>query len=407
MKNHNAGAAFLTPDANGWRVRLADGAAQTAKSLEEAAQVIPAEQRIHLALPGNAVLLERLTFPATDREELAGMLQLQLEKTLPYPLDEVSSDFEVIRQSDTESTLLSVAANTHRLDELCQPLRNRARLPQKITLYAMHVAAAAPPDQVVCCFWPEEEQLEFAICENGKLGFAYTFPQQDAESLLAELPQILLSAEMEGVPTTFQSIRVERGCAHLITPLTEFFGQPVSEISFDSTPLPEAGANLLPSAWQAETRRMERSVSLKNRLQLAAVAYLVIVAIAFVYLAWMKSRVQKLESQIAQLQPQLELSEARKARWEALLPAFYPPRFTVEILYHLFNNLPSPEVHFTAFDYSLGQFMIEGEAPSANLAIDYIDKLKAEKGLEAFRIESGQPSILPNGSAHFRIFGKL
>ncbi|HEX5177444.1 MAG TPA: pilus assembly protein PilM [Chthoniobacteraceae bacterium] len=406
MKKDSAGAAFLTPDANGWRVRLADGVSQNARSLEEAAQVIPADQRIHLALPGNLVVLERLTFPSTDRDELAGMLQLQLEKTLPYPLEEVSSDFEVIRQSETESTLLSVATNTHRLDELCQPFRNRARLPQKITLYAMHVAAAAPADQVVACFWPEEGQLQFAICENGKLGFAYTFPQADADSLLAELPQVLLSAEMEGVPTTFQSIRVERDCAQLNAPLADFFGQPISELSFPS-PLPEAGANLLPEAWQTETRRLARNASLKNRLQLAAVAYLVLVAVAFVYLAWMKSRVQKLEAQIALLQPQLELSEARKARWEALLPAFDPSRFTVEILYHLFTNLPSQEVHFTAFDHSPGQFMIEGEAPSANLAIDYIDKLKAEKGLEAFRIESGQPSILPNGSAHFRIFGKL
>ena len=127
MKKNSAGAAFLTPDANGWRVRLADGVSQTAKSLDEAAAVIPPDQRIHLALPGNAVLLERLTFPSVDRDELAGMLQLQLEKTLPYPLEEVSSDFEVIRQSETESTLLSVAANTHQLDQLCQPLRNRAR----------------------------------------------------------------------------------------------------------------------------------------------------------------------------------------------------------------------------------------------------------------------------------------
>ena len=36
MKRNSAGAAFLTPDANGWRVRLADGVLQNAKSLEEA-----------------------------------------------------------------------------------------------------------------------------------------------------------------------------------------------------------------------------------------------------------------------------------------------------------------------------------------------------------------------------------
>src|SRR4030095_10819110 len=242
MKKQSAGAALLSPDAQGWRIRLSDGAVQTARSLEEAAAAIPADQRIHLALPGNAVLLERLTFPSTNREELAGMLQLQLEKTLPYPIDEVASDFEVIRQSENESTLLSVAANTSQLDLLCQPLRSRSRLPQKITLYAMHVAATCPPDQIVFCIWPEEGQLEMAICENGKLGFAHTFAGTDPDALLAELPQILLAAEMEGVPTQFAGSRIERGCENLRQPLAEFFDRPAELISFDA-PLPEPAGN--------------------------------------------------------------------------------------------------------------------------------------------------------------------
>ena len=406
MKKHNAGAAFLSPDAQGWRVRLPSGAVQRAKTLEEAAAAIPVNQRIHLALPGYVVLLERITFPSTNREELAGMLQLQLEKTLPYPLDEISSDFEVISQSETESTLLSVAANASQLDLLCQPLRSRSRLPQKITLYAMHVAATCPPDEVVFCVWPEEGQLEIAICEHGKLGFAHTFPSTDAETLLAELPQVLLGAEMEGVPTDFASIRVEHGCAHLREPLTQYFQRPVELISFDA-PLIEPAGNLLPPSWENEARRLERSVRLKGRLQIAAVAYLVIVAMAFVYLAWMKRRVQKLDAQLAVLQPQLEQSVERKARWDALSPAIDPSRYTVEILLQLFNDLPSSEVHFTSFDHTPAQFMIEGEAPTAAPFIEYVEKLKSEKALDQFKIEAGPPVFLPNGAAHFRIFGKI
>jgi len=413
MKKQSAGAALLSPDAQGWRIRLSDGAVQTAKSLDEAAAAIPADQRIHLALPGNAVLLERLTFPSTNREELAGMLQLQLEKTLPYPIDEVASDFEVIRQSENESTLLSVAANTSQLGLLCQPLRTRSRLPQKITLYAMHVAATCPPDQIVFCIWPEEGHLEMAICENGKLGFAHTFPGTDPDALLADLPQILLAAEMEGVPTQFDGVRVERGCENLRQPLAEFFDRPAELISFD-VPLPEPAGNLLPAAWQAEARRMERSAQLKGRLQLLAVAYLLLVAMAFLYLAWKKSRVQKLSGQIALLQPQLEATEQRKARWQAVAPAVLPELYTVEILRALFDNLPSSEVHFTAFDHNPvpqgntpGQFMIEGEAPTANVAIEYVEKLKTDPTLQQFKIEAGPPSILANGSAHFKVFGKL
>lgn len=387
-------------------MRLAGGKTQNAKNLEEAVAVVPVEQPIHLALPGHVVLLERLTLPSTDRAELAGMVQLQLEKTLPYPVEEVASDFEVIRQTENESTLLSVAAHAEQLEQICQPLRSRDRLPQKITLYAMHVAAACPPDENVLCVWPEEGQLELAICEKGKLGFAQTFPGTDTEALLAELPQMLLSAEMEGVPTDFARIRVEHGCSQLRVPLGEYFGKPTELISFD-TPLPEPAGNLLPSAWQVEARRLERAGRLRQRLQAIAVVYLLLLAAAFIYLAWMKSRVRKLDSQLAERQPEIERVQAQQSRWQMLAPAIDPSRYTIEVLFLVSNNLPTEDVKITEFEHSPAQFRIVGEVPSANLAIEFVEKLKAEKGLADYRIESPPPVFLPDGRAQYTIFGKL
>ena len=114
---------------------------------------------IHLRLPAHTALLERLTLPSTNREELAGMVQLQLEKTLPYPMEEVTSDFDVIKQGESESTLISVATHTGQLNKLCEPLRSTSRLPRRVTLFASHVAASCPADQVVLCVWQEEAQL--------------------------------------------------------------------------------------------------------------------------------------------------------------------------------------------------------------------------------------------------------
>lgn len=406
MKKPGAEIALLTPDAQGWRIRLAGGATQSVRTLEEAAAGVPANQQIHLALPASFVVLERLTLPSTDRDELSGMVQLQLEKTLPYPVEEASSDFDVIRQGEAESTLVSIATRSAQLDELCAPLRSRARLPQKITLYAMHVAASCPPDQVVLSIWAEDGQIEAAICENGKLGFAQSFPSMDAELVLAELPQMLLSAEMEGVPTDFSAIRVEAACSELIAPLAEFFGRPVETISFDA-PLPEPAGNLAPPAWQSELRRLESSARLRQQLQIVAVVYLVLLAVAFVYLAWLKSRVQKLDVQIAEAQPQIESVQQKQLRWNTLAPAIDPSRSTIEVLFLVFSSLPSSDVKITVFEHTPAQFRVEGEAPSANQAIEFVEKLRAEKGLSAFRIESPPPSILPSGSAHFNIFGKL
>src|SRR3954466_11774276 len=117
-----SGGALISPDVEGWRV-LQGGVAKKYPTLGEAAAALSLKAVVRLAIPCQAALLERLTLPATDREELAGMLQLQLEKTLPYPVEDVASDFEVIHSAENESTLLSVAAHSGQLDDLCRPLR--------------------------------------------------------------------------------------------------------------------------------------------------------------------------------------------------------------------------------------------------------------------------------------------
>jgi hypothetical protein len=406
MKTPPAATALLTPDAHGWRVRLPDGQHQSARTLGEAAALLSPSQAIHLALPCHAALIERLKFPSTDRQELAGMLQLQLEKTLPYPFEDVSSDFDVISQIENESTLVSVATNNAQLDRLCEPLRSRAQLPRKVTVYAMHVAASCPPDQTTLCVWPEDGHLVVAICEGGKLGYAQTLPGMDAATVLAELPAFLLSAEMEGVPTQFAGIRVEQGCAGLRDELANYFSKPVEIISFDA-PLPEPATNLIPPAWVEETRRHQRSGALKQRLQAAAAVYLVLIAAAFLYLAWLKSKVRNLDAILAQTDPLVATTEKQQARWQALAPVVDPTRYTVEIMNLLFANRPSSEVKFTLIETGISQWKVEGEAPNVGDSIDFVAKLKKEPGLSAFKIDAPQPNLLPNNTAHFIIYGKL
>jgi hypothetical protein len=406
MKTPTATPALLSPDAHGWRVRLPGGQHQSAKTLDEAAALLPPSQAIHLALPCHTAIIERLKFPSVDREELAGMLQLQLEKTLPYPFEEVSSDFDVISQQENESTLVSVATNNAQLDRLCEPLRSRSQLPQKVTIYAMHVAASCAPDRTTLCVWPEDEQLVVAICEGGKLSYAQTLPGMDAATVLSELPAFLLSAEMEGVPTQFDGIRVEQGCAGLRNELADYFSKPVEIISFDA-PLPEPATNLVPPAWIEETRRNQRSGVLKQQLQLAAGVYLVLVAAAFIYLGVQKYKMNELDKELMRTEPLVAKTEKQQARWQALAPAVDPTRYTIEIMNLLFANRPSNAVKFTLIETGLSQWKVEGEAPNVGDVYDFNEKLKKEPGLSGFKIEAPSPKILPNDAAQFVIYGKL
>src|SRR6478752_7447633 len=176
MKKNGTSNAILVPDGRGWRVRIEGGEDQTVLTLDDAIAVVPANAHVELALPCNSVLLERHKFPATDRAELADMLQLQLEKTLPFPVEEVSHGFQVLGQEENESTVLSVAASHAQLDQLCATLRSNGRLPERITLNALRLAANCPKEDSVLAVWPEQEHLVVAIVCEGKLSWAQVIP---------------------------------------------------------------------------------------------------------------------------------------------------------------------------------------------------------------------------------------
>lgn len=407
MKKPGASFVLLTPDAHGWRVRLPGGGMHSHKTLDEVAATLPATGALHLALPCQTALIERLKLPSTEREELEGMLQLQLEKTLPFPIEVVSNGFEIIESSETESTVVSISTNTAQLDRLCAPLRARGRLPEKVTVYALHFAATCPPDAVVLCVWAEDEQLALAICEHAKLSYAQTLPGMDAATLLAELPAFMLSAEMEGVPTQFASIRLEQGSGGLRDHLAEYFNAPVEMISYDLA-LPEVSINLLPAAWITESRRLERSGAAKQRLQLAAVLYLLLVAAACIYLVMQKHRSTQLDVQLAELQPQVDTTKKQQTQWQVFAPAIEPTRYAVEIVHLLFSNRPSSDVKFTEIVMqSPSEFKVEGEAPDPDSAVNFIKKLRAEPGLSSFKIDAPPPNLLAGNAAHFVVFGKL
>jgi type II secretory pathway component PulL len=407
MKKSGNSTTLVFPGATGWRVRLPTGQTTSVQALDEAAATLPAGASIHLALPCNAAVLERMTLPSVNRDELSGMVTLQLEKTLPYGVEEVSTDFDVIKQGENESTLISVAANHAQLDQLCEPLKAKAFVPEKVTLYAQHVAASCSPDETVLCLWPEDGQAIVAFCEHGKLGYAQILPSTDPTEVTKELSGVLLRAEMEGVPTDFQRIRIEQGCGGLRDHLAELLKKPVEVFSFDA-PLPEPATNLVPGSWIAEMRRLESSGRLKGRLQIAAIMYLLLVAGSFLYLAWLKSRVQKLDAQIAETRPLVEFQTSRQAKWQDLAPALDPSRYMIEILNALFSNRPNSEVKFTAFEFKPKEFKVEVEAPNSSLWTEFTEKLRKDPALANFKIESPAPKFLAdNISVQFTVYGKL
>ena len=405
ITNAGASRALLTPSAEGWLLHWGDDPPQAMATLVEAAAVLPAGLPVNLALPCQMLVLERFTLPATERDELAGMVRLQSEKSLPFPIEDVSIDFVHAATGAQESTVLAISAPHAALDALCQPLRERGIALQRLTPFVLHVAAACPVEETVLVIYEEQGELVVAIAESGHLSWTHVLGATDVDRLAAALPQLLLPAMMEGVSTTFSRVYLARDSWSLEPALRDFFGLSVDPLPSAAATL-DAPINLAPPSWQAQEEQARRAKNRRQQLLIVAALYLLAAAGAIFYLAVLERNARSLEAQFAAVRPKLELIQTRKARSNALAAAIDPSRYTVELLFLLLRGLPTDEVRITEFDQTLDGWRIVGEAPSANLAIDYVARIKEDKDLSAYQVNAPPPQLLPNEHAQFTLFGK-
>ncbi len=120
----------------------------------------------------------------------------------------------------------------------------------------------------------------------------------------------------------------------------------------------------------------------------------------------MRFQIGRLDQRIAHDAPETEFVRATEANWKALAPAIDSRYYPVEIVLHLFESLPSADVRITAYNQSARQISVDGEANTAALAYEFIEKIKKNPDLRIFQFDMAAPRILPNDHAQFRLEGK-
>jgi hypothetical protein len=135
-------------------------------------------------------------------------------------------------------------------------------------------------------------------------------------------------------------------------------------------------------------------------------AYVALLFLLFAYLGLLRFQIGRLDRRIAHDSPETQFVRATEANWKALAPALDARYYPVEILLHLFESLPSSEVRVTAYNQSARQISVDGEANTAALAYQFIEKIKKNPDLRAFQFDMAAPRILPNDHAQFRLEGK-
>jgi hypothetical protein len=400
---------FIIPTSHGWNlVRSAEQngswSVRKLQTLEEAVPLLSADDEFVLGLPVSLVMAQRFRLPSVDPAEFPEMIRLQIEKSLPFPLDEVTSDFELIEQSEKESVISAIAISNERLADVASALLDRGYIPRQVTVYAVQRASTYAPNGNALLIYPEGEVLVYAMTENGKLSLARAI-ERNGDQLETELPQLRLSAELQGIDASCPNVLLDETCYELRDAVQGILASPAEIVGIELPPAP-VKLNLLPESWRRRRLQLMRQVEWRKRLFWIGGAYLGILVLLFAYLGLLRFQIGRFDRRIAHDAPATEFVRATEAKWKALAPAIDPHYYPVEILQHLFESLPAADVRITSYNQSARQISVDGEANTTALAYDFIDKVKKNPDLRTFQFDMAAPRILPNNHAQFRLEAK-
>ena len=380
-------------------------------TLDAAAANLLLGEAFVLSLPVETGIVQRLSLPAAEPGELEEMVRIQLEKILPYPVESVNVALQEVTRTETEVVVAVETVYQDRLLTLCQPLVAREHWPVSVVFQALAVAANASAQESAAFVYQEAGRYVWGISEGGRLSFAQALAGQTVEELAAELPAVLLGAELEGVPTTFQTVRLDETVEDWRDTLAIAVSRPVTLFN-PGAAAQEAVVNgiegdLSPAHWRTERLKGERMVRLRQRLLAGVAIYGAVMVLAFLALGVLKFRVSRLDAKLDAIRPVAAEAKAADAHWRALAPAIQPSRYVVETLQQIYDCLPPGDtVRWSVIDFTR-LLDIQGEAPSPAEAVDFTDKLKANLALRPYHLEAEPPKSLPSGRAVFRIKGNV
>jgi type II secretory pathway component PulL len=398
------------PASSGWNlVRFAQHSSawevRGLATLDEAGALLQPGQDFVLGLPVAVVLAQRLRLPTIDRDEFVEMVRIQIEKAMPYSTEEMTTDSEIISQTEEGSVISAVAVHNEKLSELVAPLLSLGLIPSQVTVYAAQRAATHAPVGAALLIYPESDAIVCAIAEEGKLSFTRTLDAADPLQLQRDLPQLALSAELQGINTSFPKILLDESLYGLRDSVQGIFASTAELIAVEVPPA-DTALNLLPESWRQRRAQLVRRGEWRKRILWAACAYGALLVLFLACLLILRLEIGQLGRRIERDAPRTEFVKMTDAKWRALAPAIDPRYYPLEVLVHLIDSLPSADVRITKFDQSARQISVEGEANSAALAYQFTDKVKKNPDLQMFQFEMAAPRILPNDHAQFRLEAK-
>ena len=101
-------------------------------------------KRVAAAVSGHSVIVKKVSLPSMTREELDEQIRWEAEQYIPFDVNEVNLDFQILEASDTEGQMevLLVAAKKDLIDDYVQVIQEAGLQPAVIDVAAFAVENA-------------------------------------------------------------------------------------------------------------------------------------------------------------------------------------------------------------------------------------------------------------------------
>ncbi len=101
-------------------------------------------ETILCSLPGDAVMVRFLKLPFRDRKRISEVIGFELQDHIPFDIDEVVYDYQIVSQSEESSRILAVAVPRERLERYLSALKEAGVDPKAVGFGAWSYLNLAP-----------------------------------------------------------------------------------------------------------------------------------------------------------------------------------------------------------------------------------------------------------------------
>ncbi|NOU36012.1 MAG: pilus assembly protein PilM [Kiritimatiellaceae bacterium] len=360
---------------------------------------------VTVSLPSSQLLMRILELPSTSAQELRSMVELQMDQISPFPVDQLTVSYEVLKQTENHSRVLAVAAQRKTVDTLgdlfkAQNVYIRSLDAEVLAWWSLLIAYGQVPCQGrVVLILEEHTEFSMIVVDDGvpvcfrSLELFHDFTDETVmHEIVEEMHYTLLSLEAEYGHRDGCALEVwseTKFPEQLINLLKEHCGGSVNLHELNSIPPVSEGlalrtaerrlhhAELVPREW-IELQRRNRLIKVGTIAAITVLSvWLAVITITGAVFSLQQASYNRVRKEAAKYEGPARAAQA--AREEMLSLEKYADRShsALECLREVSTALPDG-VEIASFTYKKGEAVsLRGSSAQAESVYDFFQKLGA------------------------------